>query len=59
MGRKLALLGKPVVSAFTQVKQATGEGGAIVTNDPQIAARSRLLINHGMEVRYHHDIVWA
>ena len=33
----------------------TSEGGAVVTNDAETARKCRLLINHGMEVRYHHD----
>tara|TARA_R110002096_G_scaffold54517_1_gene140518 strand:- start:4574 stop:5692 length:1119 start_codon:yes stop_codon:yes gene_type:complete len=34
-----------------------GEGGAIVTNNPDLAHRCRLLRNHGMEPRYHHKII--
>ena len=48
--------GKAGCFSFTRPKLTTGEGGAIVTNDLQML-RSRLPINHGMEVRYHHDIV--
>lgn len=57
-GQKVGTFGKAGCFSFYPTKNmTTGEGGAIVTNDPQIAARSRLLINHGMEVRYHHDII--
>jgi len=32
-----------------------GDGGAIFTNDDDIAARIRYIVNHGMYVRYYHD----
>lgn len=34
---------------------ALGEGGAIVTNDDQVAARLRSLRDHAQQKRYHHD----
>lgn len=34
-----------------------GDGGAIYTNNDQIAATLRAVANHGMVVRYHHDFV--
>ena len=34
-----------------------GDGGAIFTNDDELAARIRAIANHGMVVRYHHDMV--
>jgi dTDP-4-amino-4,6-dideoxygalactose transaminase len=36
---------------------AYGEGGAIVTNDEQLAKRVRLLRDHGSEKKYQHEIV--
>ncbi len=36
---------------------AFGDGGAIFTNDDTLAERLRMLANHGMKVRYHHDYV--
>ncbi len=36
---------------------AFGEGGALVTNDDEFAARARALREHGSRVRYHHDEV--
>jgi len=36
---------------------AYGEGGAIVTNDEEIAHRARLLRDHGSAKKYHHDII--
>jgi dTDP-4-amino-4,6-dideoxygalactose transaminase len=37
---------------------ALGDGGAVVTNDPQLAARVRQLANHGRSAddRYRHDL---
>lgn len=34
-----------------------GDGGAIFTDDDQLAQRMRVLVNHGMEVRYYHDSI--
>lgn len=34
-----------------------GDGGAIFTNNDQLAATMRQIANHGMQVRYHHDLV--
>ncbi|MDR3704404.1 MAG: DegT/DnrJ/EryC1/StrS family aminotransferase [Paludibacteraceae bacterium] len=34
-----------------------GDGGAIFTNDDNLAATMRAVANHGMEIRYHHDRV--
>jgi UDP-2-acetamido-2-deoxy-ribo-hexuluronate aminotransferase len=32
-----------------------GDGGAIFTNDDEMAARLRIICNHGQTVQYHHD----
>ncbi len=34
-----------------------GDGGAIFTNDDELAHTLRGIVNHGMYVRYHHDVV--
>jgi dTDP-4-amino-4,6-dideoxygalactose transaminase len=34
-----------------------GDGGAIFTNDDELAKKLRIIVNHGMVVRYYHDIV--
>ena len=34
-----------------------GDGGAIFTNDDELAHTVRGIVNHGMYVRYHHDVV--
>src|SRR5437763_3390931 len=35
---------------------ACGEAGAVITNAPQIAARIRMLRDHGQSKKYYHDI---
>ena len=57
-GRKAGTFGNVGCFSFYPTKNmTTSEGGAVVTNDAETARKCRLLINHGMEVRYHHDIV--
>ena len=34
-----------------------GDGGAIFTNDDKLASQLRVVVNHGMVVRYYHDYV--
>lgn len=34
-----------------------GDGGAIFTNDDELDQKIRMIANHGMQVRYHHDLV--
>lgn len=34
-----------------------GDGGAIFTNDDELAAKMRAISNHGMVVRYYHDMI--
>ena len=34
-----------------------GDGGAIFTNDDDLAAKMRAIANHGMVVRYYHDTI--
>ena len=34
-----------------------GDGGALFTNDDTLAERIRTIANHGMVVRYHHDLI--
>ena len=36
---------------------AYGDGGAIFTNNDELAHTIRGMVNHGMYVRYHHDVV--
>ncbi len=36
---------------------AFGDGGAIFTNDDQLANQLRIMVNHGMARRYYHDYI--
>lgn len=34
-----------------------GDGGALFTNNEELADRMRMIVNHGMKRRYYHDVV--
>lgn len=34
-----------------------GDGGAIFTNDDELAGKVRMIVNHGQSKRYHHDSI--
>lgn len=34
-----------------------GDGGALMTNDDALAQKIRIIANHGMTIRYHHDMI--
>jgi UDP-2-acetamido-2-deoxy-ribo-hexuluronate aminotransferase len=34
-----------------------GDGGAIFTNDDELAEKLRVIVNHGMKIRYYHDSI--
>ena len=34
-----------------------GDGGALMTNDDELAAKLKVIVNHGMKVRYYHDVI--
>jgi dTDP-4-amino-4,6-dideoxygalactose transaminase len=47
-GRPVGSIGDAGVFSLTETKNITcGEGGMVVTNDPRIAVKSRLIRNHG------------
>ncbi|MGZ6391269.1 MAG: DegT/DnrJ/EryC1/StrS family aminotransferase [Ktedonobacterales bacterium] len=42
---------------FSKNLGAYGEGGAVTTNDPELASTVRLYRDHGSRVRYQHEVV--
>jgi dTDP-3-amino-3,4,6-trideoxy-alpha-D-glucose transaminase len=58
-GRRAGSIGVCGVFSFYPAKNlgAWGDAGALVTNDPQLADRVRLMRSHGERPRYHHRIV--
>lgn len=53
--KKVGSWGTACYSFYPTKNMTTIEGGMITTNDPQVAARARLLRNHGSPKRYLHD----
>lgn len=55
--QKLGTIGHIGCTSFFPSKNlgAFGDGGAIFTNDDKLADRLRMIVNHGMKVRYYHD----
>ena len=58
-GRKAGSLGNSAGFRFYPGKNlgACGEGGAIATNDPEVARKARMLRDWGQEKKYHHEVV--
>ncbi|MBC7911043.1 MAG: DegT/DnrJ/EryC1/StrS family aminotransferase [Pyrinomonadaceae bacterium] len=58
-GRRVGARGLAGCFSFYPGKNlgAYGEGGAVVTNDAEVARRLRLLRDHGSERKYHHEII--
>src|SRR5271157_2629057 len=56
--RKAGSIGKAAAFSFYPGKNlgACGEGGAVTTNDPELAQRVRMLRDHGQAEKYYHDI---
>jgi len=55
--RRSGSWGAGAFSFYPTKNMTTGEGGMVTTADAELAERMRLLREHGMKVRYHHDIV--
>lgn len=57
--KKSGSMGHVAATSFFPSKNlgCYGDGGAIFTNDDELAHTIRGIVNHGMYVRYHHDVV--
>jgi dTDP-4-amino-4,6-dideoxygalactose transaminase len=58
-GRRTGALGDMACLSFYPTKNlgGIGDGGMLTTDDDRLAARLRLLRVHGMEPRYHHQVL--
>jgi dTDP-4-amino-4,6-dideoxygalactose transaminase len=56
-GRRSGSWGAGTFSFYPTKNMTTGEGGMLTTDDAELADRVRLLREHGMRVRYHHDVI--
>lgn len=57
-GQNVGTFGDVSTFSFYPTKNmTTGEGGILLTDNEAIAEEARLLINHGMKIRYKHDII--
>ncbi|HET8884821.1 MAG TPA: DegT/DnrJ/EryC1/StrS family aminotransferase [Salinimicrobium sp.] len=57
--KKAGAIGHAASTSFFPSKNlgCYGDGGAIFTNDDELAHTLRGIVNHGMYERYHHDVV--
>lgn len=57
--QKAGTLGHAGATSFFPSKNlgAYGDGGAIMTNDDDLAAKLRMIVNHGQSERYYHDSI--
>jgi len=57
-GKMVGSIGLLSAFSFYPTKNMTcGEGGMVLTSDKELAARCRLLVNHGSAVRYQHEVL--
>lgn len=56
-GRSTGSLGHAAAHSFYPGKNlgAFGDGGAVTTNDAELARKVRMLRNYGSEIKYHHE----
>ncbi|MDQ5841303.1 MAG: DegT/DnrJ/EryC1/StrS family aminotransferase [Chloroflexota bacterium] len=56
-GRRSGSWGQGVFSFYPTKNMTTGEGGMITTADADLAEWARLRREHGMKIRYHHEVL--
>lgn len=57
--KKTGIMGAIGCTSFFPSKNlgGYGDGGAMFTNDDALAAKLRMIANHGQQVRYYHDMI--
>lgn len=57
--QKLGTIGHIGCTSFFPSKNlgCFGDGGALFTNDDYLADKMKMIVNHGMKIRYYHDII--
>jgi len=57
--KKTGVIGQIGTTSFYPSKNlgAFGDGGAIMTNDDELAAKMKMVANHGQSKQYYHDVV--
>jgi UDP-2-acetamido-2-deoxy-ribo-hexuluronate aminotransferase len=57
--KKAGTMGNIGCTSFFPSKNlgAFGDGGALFTNDDALAEKLRIVVNHGMKIRYYHDVI--
>ena len=58
-GKRVGSIGDAGAFSFYYAKNlgGYGEGGFVTTNDPELAAKVRMIRDHGSKTRYHHDLI--
>lgn len=57
-GKKVGTFGKASAFSFYPTKNmTTGEGGMVLTDNEEIMNKARLLVSHGSEKRYYHEVL--
>ena len=58
-GQRVGSIGHIGCFSFFPTKNlgGCGDGGALTTNDPEVAATAKLIRDHGSKVRYHHEAI--
>ena len=56
---KVGTLGDVSCTSFFPTKNlgCFGDGGAMMTRNPELAARLRMIANHGQREKYHHEVI--
>jgi perosamine synthetase len=56
-GKRAGSFGTGCFSLYATKNVMSGEGGMITTNDPDYDHLCRMIRNHGMQKRYHHEMI--